>query len=69
MADIKLIDDVKHIILGLAEIDQECAVLEEFYRLQSKEKVIARLDEAQGAIMRLRDKVKTITKESYVKKD
>lgn len=68
MANIKIIDKVKHIVVSLVEIDQDAIVLEELYRPISKDRVIARIDETIGALMKLREEVKAITKESYISK-
>lgn len=68
MEEKKFIDDLKHTVVSLIEVDQECIVLENFFSMQSKDRVIARIDEVTGALMKLREKIKALTKESYISK-
>ena len=66
---INILDPVKRVITGLTEIDQDAAVLEQFYRASSKEKVIKRIDETMAELMKLRDGVFALTKSSYVNEE
>lgn len=68
MPEIKIIDDIKHAVVSLIEIDQDAIALEEFFNLKSKEKVLNRIDEVVGALMKKREYVKALTKESYISK-
>ena len=52
--------------MGLVEVDQDCAVLEQFYRAGVRNKLIGRFEESIAALMKLREKVKAITEDSYV---
>ena len=61
-----LLDDLKIIVLKASEIDQDCAVLEQFFKQSSKDKVIERCDQLLKAMMDFREKVKSINKESYI---
>lgn len=61
------LQELNRIIVGLVEIDQECAVLDTIYREQSMKKIAARCDETIGAIMAFRLRVKETKVTQYDK--
>lgn len=60
-----LLKKLTDIIIGLTEVDQDIAVLDHVFRKESKEAVMARLDETIGSIMVLKEEIKSITIEHY----
>lgn len=60
-----LLKKLTDIIIGLTEVDQDMAVLDHVFRKESKEAVMARLDETIGSIMVLKEEIKEITVAHY----
>ena len=60
-----LLDDLNRITLGLIEIDQECAVLDTIYKEASQKRIISRIDETLGELLRMKEKVKSLPIEHY----
>lgn len=65
--DETFLKELNKIIVGLVEIDQECAVLDSIFREPSQKKILARCDEAIGSIMVFKEKVKQAKVEHYDK--
>lgn len=61
------LDTLKSIMIGLVEIDQECAVLDSLYREQSAKRINARIDETIGSLMLLKERVKAAHVAQYDK--
>ncbi len=62
---ISFLKELNVIIVGLAEIDQECAVLDTIYREQSKTRIVSRIDETIGSLMRMKENVKAMQIDQY----
>ena len=61
-----LLEDLQKIIFALTEIDQDVVTIQYYYRAGSREKVLKRYEETIGELMRQRDKVKSLTPDSYI---
>lgn len=61
------LQELKNIIVGLVELDQECAVLDQIYREGSMKKIVARADETIGSLMLFKERVKNAKVEQYDK--
>lgn len=63
--DKTILGELRKIIVALAEIDQDCAVLDELYVEPSQKKVLARIEESIGHLMIMRETVKGLKVELY----
>lgn len=63
-----LMEEINEIVHLVVSMDQDCAILESFYKESAKDTTIATIDNALGKLSRFREKIKKINKESYIKK-
>lgn len=61
----KLLDALKDIIIRLGSTDQDLAILQEMYRKPSQEATIRNIDSCIGDLMKLREHIKNLGKDSY----
>lgn len=63
-----LLASIKAIIVGLVETDQDFVLLEVMFNAGARERIIARIDETVGKLMKIRESIKSLSKDSYINK-
>lgn len=56
---------LNEVIVGLSEIDQDCAVLDTIFREPQQKKIIGRIDETIGFLMKMKEDVKAANVKQY----